>query len=64
MYFVNYILEDVWSMVKDAHIFYFSGYFLTTSDGVDTMATVAEHAMKSKQVTVSININYYWHIFS
>jgi len=39
-------------MVKDAHIFYFSGYFLTTSDGVDTMATVAEHALKSKQVTV------------
>lgn len=42
--------EDVWSMVKDAHIFYFSGYFLTTSDGVDTMATVAEHALKSKQI--------------
>lgn len=42
--------EDVWSAVKDASIFYFSGYFLTTSDGVDTMAMVAEYALKSKQI--------------
>ena len=39
-------------MVKEASVFYFSGYFLTTTDGVETMATVAQHAMKSKQVTI------------
>lgn len=42
--------EDVWAMVKEASVFYFSGYFLTTTDGVETMATVAQHAMKSKQI--------------
>ena len=39
-------------MVKEAACFYFSGYFLTTQDGVDTMQTVAEYALNRDQVNL------------
>lgn len=48
--------DDVWSMVKDASIFYFAGYFLTTSDGVHAMSTIAEYSHKSNQ-TFAFNLS-------
>jgi len=48
--------EDVWAMVKEAACFYFSGYFLTTQDGVDTMQTVAEYALNRDQ-TFAFNLS-------
>ena len=41
----------MWEQVKQSMIFYFSGYFLTTQEGVDSMMAVAKYsAQTEKQV--------------
>lgn len=49
--------EDMWEQVKQASIFYFSGYFLTTQDGVDSMLAIAEHASREPKQIFAFNLS-------
>ena len=53
----------MWEQVKQSMIFYFSGYFLTTQEGVDSMMAVAKYsAQTEKQVQYKLELQSQNHL--
>jgi len=49
--------EDMWEQVKKSTIFYFSGYFLTTQEGVDSMMAVAKYSAQTDKQFFAFNLS-------